>query len=136
MTAEELEQWLLGLPLDEAVEIDGERVYLKPGDGGAELGLVLASRPTGEQIREAARTGFQGALEFAAGLALAGDDGALVLNRWLDGVETWSDAAGELEDLLNQAALWRAAMAVSRSTNEAARRAESHARKALNRGLL
>lgn len=135
MAEEELKQWLLGLPLDDACEIDGERVYLKPGDGGAELGLVLFSRPTGAQIGEAARTGFQGALEFEAGLALSGDDGALVLNRWLEGIETWSDAAEALEEILNQAALWRAAMAVSRSTNEAVRRAESQARKALNWGL-
>ena len=135
MNAEELEQWLLGLPLDDACEIDGERVYLKVGDGGAELGLVLVSRPTGAQISEAMRTGFQGALEFEAGLALSADGGALVLNRWLDGIETWLGAAEALEDILNQAALWRAAMGVSRSSNEAMRRAESHARKALNWGL-
>ena len=135
MAEEELKQWLLGLPLDDACEIDGERVYLKPDDGGAELGLILAVRPTGAQISAAARSGFQGALEFEAGLALSGNGGALVLNRWLEGIEAWSDAAEALEDILNQAALWRDAMAASRSTSGAVRRAESHDRKALNRGL-
>lgn len=60
MAAEELERWLLGLPLDELCDIDGERVYLRLGSGGAELGLLLISHPSEAQIGEAMRTGFQG----------------------------------------------------------------------------
>lgn len=134
MAAEELERWLLGLPLDELCDIDGERVYLRLGSGGAELGLLLISHPSEAQIGEAMRTGFQGALQFEAGLALAPDGGGLVLNRWLDGVEAWGDVAEALEEILNHAALCRAAMAGSGNRNEVMRRAESHVRRMLNRG--
>lgn len=135
MLSEELEQWLLSLPLDEPCDIDGENVYLRLGDGGAELGLVLTMQPTGVQIAEALRTGFQGALEFEAGLALSTENGDLVLNRWLAGVEAWSDVSEALEGILNQAALWRAAVTVNDGHNDAARRAESRARQAVNGGL-
>lgn len=135
MLSEELEQWLLSLPLDEPCEIDGENVYLKLSNGGAELGLVLIPRPTGVQIADALRTGFQGALEFDAGLALSTDSGDLILNQWLSGVEAWSDVSEALESILNQAALWRAAMAVGDGHNDAARREESRARQAFNGGL-
>ncbi|MCA1325649.1 hypothetical protein [Herbaspirillum sp. alder98] len=109
MRSEELEQWLLALPLSEPCEIDGERVYFNIFDDGAELGLILLAQPSDAQVTEAIRTGFQGAMEFEAGLGI-GEDGALLLNRWLPQAETWFDAADALEDLLNQAGLWRAAL--------------------------
>lgn len=113
MQSDELEQWLLSLPLDEPCMVAGEQVYLSVGDGGAEIGLVLLQEPSQAQVLDAMRTGFQGALDHAAGLALA-PAGDLVLNRWMPGVEAWSDVADALEDLLNQGALWRAAMAPGR----------------------
>ena len=107
----DLEQWLLGLPLDETFGIDGELVFLKVNGQGAELGLILTPAATGEQIADALHSGFQSALDFDAGLALSPDGGDLLLTRWLPGIETWADAAEALEELLNQAGMWRAAMA-------------------------
>jgi len=134
MAADDLEQWLLSLPLEEPCEIDGEQVYLKLGDTGAELGLILFAQPTGAQIAEAMRSGFQGALEYEAGLALGADGGELLLNRWLEGAEAWSDVAEALEGILNQAVLYRAVMSYSEDHASLARE-ESRGRRELNRGL-
>src|SRR4051794_8392848 len=119
MQSDELEDWLLSLPLAEPCEIDGESVYLALGDGGAEIGVILFPQPSQAQIAEALRTGFQGALDFGVGMALASEGGALLLNRWLPGAEAWSDAAAALEELLDAAALWRAAMGAGTGHDEA-----------------
>lgn len=113
MTNNSLEQWLQELPLDEAVEIDGESVFLKVQQQGAELGVYLANAYTGRMLAEALRTGFQSALSFDAGLGVSGEGNHLTLSRWLPHAESWTDASEALEDLLNQAAMWRAAMAYS-----------------------
>ncbi|WEF32241.1 hypothetical protein [Pseudoduganella chitinolytica] len=112
--SDQLELWLEGLPLDEAVAIDGETAYLRRHPGGAELGIYLLREFTPAQLEEAARAGFHSARQFGAGLAVADDGKALVLNRWLPGVAGWLDAAGALEDILNQGALWRAWLAPHR----------------------
>src|SRR5450830_222915 len=109
MLSEELEQWLQGLPLGEPFDVGGESVYLQVTEDGAELGVILVPEPTDAQIIESMRSGFQFALDFEAGLAISDDSGALVLNRWLPQAETWADVAEALEDILNQAGLWRIA---------------------------
>jgi hypothetical protein len=134
MQPDQLEQWLLSLPLGEPCEIDGERVYLTQAEGGAEIGLILLPHPSQAQIAEAMRTGFQGALEFEAGLALSPEGGELLLNRWMPGAEAWSDVGEALEEILNQAALWRAAMAAGGGHSESVRRDDARMRQALNRG--
>ncbi|TQK12972.1 hypothetical protein FB599_0379 [Herbaspirillum sp. SJZ130] len=135
MLSEDLEQWLQGLPLGEPFDIGGESVYLQVGDGGAELGVILVREPTDAQITESMRCGFQCALEFEAGLAIPDDGDALVLNRWLPDAETWADAADALENILNQAGLWRAAMKPSNGRQaEDSSRAEQRLRTALNGG--
>jgi hypothetical protein len=111
---EHLDQWLASLPEDEPVVIDGESVYLRRQRGGAELGVYLLRNFSTAQLEAAARAGFQSARDYEAGLAVADDGQALVLNRWLDGVQGWHDAAQPLEELLNQTALWRALLAPSR----------------------
>lgn len=135
MQSEELEQWLLALPLDEPCDIDGEAVYLRVRDGGAELGLILVEEPTDNQIADTMRSAFQCALDFDAGLAIDPEGGELILNRWLPGAEAWSDVAEALEGILNQAALWRAAMTTGSGRVSTASRAEERARQALNGGL-
>jgi hypothetical protein len=134
MQADELEQWLLSLPLQEPCEVEGERVYLSLGEGGAEIGLILLPQASAAQVADALRTGFQGALDFEAGLALAPDSGDLLLNRWLPGAEAWSDVAEALDDLLSQAFLWRSAMASGGGLNEAVRRDDARMRQALGGG--
>jgi len=120
--SDQLELWLEGLPVDEAVVVDGETVYLRRHPDGAEpgveLGIVLLRAFTPAQLEEAARAGFHSARQFGAGLAVADDGQALVLNRWLPGAAGWLDAAGALEDILNQGALWRAWLAPSRPRRE------------------
>lgn len=111
---EQLDQWLAALPLDEPVVIDGESVYLQPQHDGAELGLHLLRNFSTAQLEEAARAGFHSARQFDAGLAVRDDGQSLVLNRWLPGAQGWHDAGAALEDLLNQAALWRALLAPQR----------------------
>ena len=117
---DQLDLWLAALPVDEAVVVDGETVWLRRHpDGaelGAELGVLLLRGFTPAQLEEAARAGFHSARQFGAGLAV--QDDALVLNRWLAGVDGWLDAAGALEDILNQCALWRAWQAPSRPRRE------------------
>lgn len=116
--SDHLEHWLEGLPVDEAVVVDGETVYLRRHPDGAELGVYLLRDFTQAQLEEAARAGFHSARQFGAGLALADDGQALVLNRWLPGADGWLDAAGALEDILNQSALSRAWLAPSRPRRE------------------
>ena len=133
--SEELEQWLQGLPLGEPFDLGGESVYLQPGDGGAELGVILLHAPTDVQIADSMRCGFQCALEFEAGLAIPEELDALVLNRWLPDAETWADAADALENILNQVGLWRAAMKPSTGRPaEETSRAEQRLRTAFNGG--
>jgi hypothetical protein len=110
--SDQLELWLAALPVDEAVVVDGETVWLRRQPDGAELGVYLLREFTPAQLEEAARAGFHSARQFGAGLAVRDD--ALVLNRWLPGVDSWLDAAGALEDILNQGAMWRAWLAPSR----------------------
>ncbi|WP_075257003.1 hypothetical protein [Herbaspirillum camelliae] len=135
MVSQEMEQWLQALPLGEPIDIGGESVCLLVDDDGAELVLVLLREPSQAQIAEAMRSGFQCALDFEAGLAIAEDSGALVLNRWLAQAETWVDVAEALEDILNQAGLCRVAMkpSTARPAQEA-NRAELRMRAALNGG--
>lgn len=108
--SDDIARWLEDLPAEAPLVLDGESAYLQPATGGAELGVVLLREASDAQVEEAARAGFQGARQFEAGLALRAD-GALVLSRWLPLAETWQDAAPALEQLFNQLAMWRAAMA-------------------------
>jgi len=112
--SDDIARWLEDLPADAPLVLDGESAYLQPATGGAELGVVLLREASDAQVEEAARAGFQGARQFEAGLALRAD-GALVLSRWLPLAETWQDAAPALEQLFNQLAMWRAAMAPVRA---------------------
>ncbi|SFL98115.1 hypothetical protein [Rugamonas rubra] len=107
---EEIAQWLREQPLDEPVEIDGEFVYLAPRQDGAELGAILVHAYSPAQLQEALRLGFQSALHFDAGLGHTADGRNLVLTRWLPRVDGWIDAAAQLEQLLDQLAMWRAAL--------------------------
>jgi hypothetical protein len=109
--SDHLEQWLSGLAVDDVVVVDGETAYLKRHPDGVELGVYLVRHFTPAQLDEAARAGFHSARQFSAGLAVADDGQALVLNRWLPGIEGWLDAAPALEDILNQTALSRAWLA-------------------------
>lgn len=131
MQSDELEQWLLSLPLGEPVEIDGESVYLSLAGGGAELGLILLPQPSEAQVAEAMRTGFQSALDYEAGLALSADEGDLLLSRWMPDAEAWSDVGEALEDLLSQASLWRAVAAGGNEQAEDVQRDEARMRRAV-----
>lgn len=124
----DLERWLDSLPLDETVEIDGESVYLKIHAAGAELGACLFRSCTQTQLQEALRMGFASAITHEAGLGLSADGKALLLTQWLPQVQRWPQAAKALENLLNQAATWRAALA-SRTANEAVGAADRHERR-------
>ena len=110
MANHDLDEWLQTLPLDEPIDVDGESVCLKLHALGAELSVCLFRNYTGVQLAEALRTGFQSALEFDAGLAVSMDDQALLLAQWLPAVSTWAEAAEALENILNQASMWRAAL--------------------------
>lgn len=103
--------WLDRYPADASLELGGERVYLKAGDGGAELGATLYAHADAQRIELALRRGFASALRFEAGLALAAEGAELVLSRWLPGVRDWRAAAPALEQLLDQLDDWRAALA-------------------------
>lgn len=107
----QLAGWLAAQPLGARVAIDGESVWLRPGEGGAELAACLWPDPSGEQVQAALRHGFASARDFDAGLALADDGRGLVLSCWLPSCRSWSDAAPALEQLLDQLAAWRAALA-------------------------
>lgn len=117
--ADHLEEWLASLPVNEPVSIDGEQAYLRVGPRGAELGVYLLRHFTPAQMEDAAHAGFQSARQFDAGLALL-DDNALVLNQWLPDVDSWPQAIDALEEILNQAALWRALMAPAPRRQEGA----------------
>jgi len=107
---DDFEQWLQSQPLNEAVELDGEFVYLKVQAGGAELGVYITRSYTPAQLHDAMRQGFQSAIHFDAGLGEADAGDSLVLTQWLPNVTGWTDAVEPLEKLLNQLATWRAAM--------------------------
>ncbi|MFS2008004.1 hypothetical protein ACEN9F_30795 [Duganella sp. CT11-25] len=108
---DQLARWLQAQPLGARVAIDGESVWLQPGEGGAELAACLWHDPSREQVLAAMRYGFASAQEFYAGLSLADDGRGLVLSCWLPSCRGWSDAAPALEQLLDQLAVWRAALA-------------------------
>ena len=93
--SDDIAGWLANLAADAPLVLDGESAYLQPASGGAELGVILLREASDAQLEEAARTGFQGARQFEAGLALRAD-GALVLSQWLPQVENWQDAAPAL----------------------------------------
>lgn len=107
----DLEKLLARQPLGAPVELNGETAYLKPGEGGAELGVHLINNTSPMQIEEAMKKGFQSALEFEAGLACTLDGNTLVLSRWLPHVSSWAGAAPFLEQLVNQVCAWRAMLA-------------------------
>ncbi|WP_211474772.1 hypothetical protein [Collimonas humicola] len=108
---QELAQWLQAQPLNAAVVIDDESVYLNVYPNGAELGVCLTQAYTQDQLQRALRQGFSSAIHFDAGLGLSADGNSLVLTQWLQDVANWPQAAPALEHLLNQLAPWRAALA-------------------------
>ena len=108
---DEIEQWLLELPLDVPIDIDGESVYLKVHSDGAELGAYLVHSYSSAQLQDALKQGFQSALQFDAGLGRTPDGRSLVLTQWLPDVRYWFEAAEPLERLLNQLSMWRTALA-------------------------
>jgi hypothetical protein len=109
---DQLARWLRAQPLGARVAIDGESVWLRPGEGGAELAACLWPDPSGEQLQAALRHGFASALDFEAGLGLCAD--GLVLSCWLPACGGWREAAPALEQLLDQLAAWRAVLAAPR----------------------
>lgn len=104
-------QWLRDLPVGKSVEIDGETVCLDVQQGGAILHGRLLYPYSQAQLQDALQCGFQSALTHQAGVGVSADGSELVLNRWLPKVRSWTEAAGALEDLLNQLVEWREAMA-------------------------
>ena len=112
--SDDIARWISDLPADAPLVLDGESAYLRPASGGAELGAIVLREASDAQVEEAARAGFQGARQFDAGLAIRAD-GALVLSQWLPQAQTWQDAAPALEQLFNQLAMWRAALAPARA---------------------
>jgi hypothetical protein len=118
MQSVELENWLQSLPLDEPVEIDGESVYLRVEQSGAELGVHFLEPFTEEQLQGVLQHGFQNATEFDAGWALSLDGTTLLLTQWLPAVSSWTEVPEALEQLLNQVELQRSQEAVTtRSEN-------------------
>jgi hypothetical protein len=113
MQTDDLEQQVQGLPLDEPVTVEGESVYLRVLQEGAELGLVFMESITSRQLHDAMQLGFQSALEFDAGWALTDDGATLLLTRWLPDAQGWTDVPEALEQLLNQAAQLRTLAAVT-----------------------
>jgi len=94
-------------PLNEAVAIDGESVYLRVHRDGAELGAHFLAPVSERELQEALQLGFQSALEFDAGWALSDDGDTLLLTQWLPGVQDWTEVPDALELLLNQVELLR-----------------------------
>lgn len=135
MQSIELEQWLQTLPLDEPVSIDGESVYLKVDQAGAELGVHFMEQVTEQQLQGALQQGFQNALEFDAGWALSIDGTVLLLTQWLPGVSEWTEVPDALEQLLNQVELQRALEAITAVKTESIQsRDERSMRSKLMRG--
>jgi hypothetical protein len=122
MQSGELEVWLQSLPLNEPVDIDGELVYLKVEESGAELGVQFMEQVTSEQLQAAMQAGFQNALEFDAGWSLSIDGTTLLLTQWLPDVSGWAEVPEALEQLLNQIELLRSqeAIAAVKSVNTSA----------------
>lgn len=100
--------WLGEQSPSNPLAIDGESVYLRLADGGAELGVHLWPGATVAQLQDALKHGFASAIEYDAGLGLAPDGQGVVLSQWLPAVHGWDEAAVALEQLLNQVASWRA----------------------------
>ena len=127
---DDIDEWLQKQPLDEPLEIDGERFYLNVHQGGAELGAYLIDEFVPEQLQDALRLGFRSAIHFDAGLGVSADGSSLVLTQWLPEVSNWSEAAQPLENLLNQLSMWRAALAPERPqpANSAGNRDEQRLR--------
>lgn len=130
MSNHDLEEWLQALPLEVPIDIDGELVCLKVHPEGAELSVLLFQKYTGAQLAEAFRTGFQSALSYDAGLGVTVDDQALLLVQWLPDTSTWADASDALENILNQASMWRAALTQpAAEPDDPSRRGEDRIRK-------
>jgi hypothetical protein len=110
MPDNDLDEWLQSLPLDEAVTIDEELVYLRVRENGAELGGYFLHSCTEEQLQAALKMGFESALEFGAGWSISTEEDALLLTQWLPQVSTWAEAAEPLENRLNQIGALRAAL--------------------------
>lgn len=110
---DEILQWLQDLPLNQPVDINGQSVYLKVFDDGAELGAILIRSHTMADCIAALQMGFSSAIQYDAGLSESADGKALLLTRWLPHAKTWLDAQGPLDNLLSQVATWRAALAPS-----------------------
>lgn len=137
MHTEDREQQLQGLPLDEPVAVDGETVYLRLYQDGAELGAQFLEAANGRQLQDAVQLGFQSALAFDAGWGLSDDGETLLLTRWLPGAQGWADAAEALEQLLAQVELLRTLVAVvSVRPEHGASRDERLIRSKLMRGEL
>jgi len=116
---DELASWLHAQPLDQPVELDGESVWLKPGQDGAELGAFLIRSCTQTQLLDVLKNGFHAVTRFEAGLGMADDD-SLVLTQWLPGATGWIDAAEALENLVNQLSMWRSLLGPRIQTVDAA----------------
>ena len=101
---------LAALPIGVLCAHAGERVILRPGAGGAELGVVLLDTATIDAVRAALRLAFSSAVAFEAGLAFSADGRHLLLSTWLPGVAGWPQARAALADLLDQCAAWHALM--------------------------
>lgn len=135
MQINELEQQLQTFPLDEPVDIDGESVYLRVFQDGAELGVHFLEVPTERQLEDALQLGFQSALEFDAGWALSDDGSILLLTQWLPDVSGWTDVPQAVEQLLDQVELLRSLVTISNTrTEDSASRDERRFRSKLMRG--
>lgn len=108
--ANDVESWLEKLPVGKPVTVEGEPVFLRVGENGTELGVILFTAPTDAQLIDVSRIGFQSAMQYSAGLGIWEEEDAVVLSRWLPHVTSWPEAAEPLEELLDQAALWRSAL--------------------------
>ena len=111
LSESDLVHWLESQPIDEPVNVDGETVLLKNSLSGSTLIGLLLPDFSEQQLRRAMEQGFAHAIEFEAGLGISADGGSLILTQWLPYVSTWMEAARPLENLLNQLASWRTALA-------------------------
>jgi hypothetical protein len=101
-------QWLAAQPLGQPIAIGDEYVYLRVGDGGAELGAYLLRDYAQAQLEDALRHGFYNAAWFDAGVGCSADGRTLVLHQWLPRVSGWQQADEALDNLLKQLNMWRA----------------------------